>query len=218
MTLATTDARVLRQASLPRAGRLVLIIVAAVTCLTYAMIWHRDPPAMWALTLGGSLGFLAVGLLVLEAARGLIARRAISMLAAFFENDAAPSFVTEADGALVSGNPAARLKFQPTYGDTLTATLRGTFADPSAILFRLQALADRKGSAREDIVTRAGPVRLTAQRLQHGRYFWRIESIPDPSQSRRGAEALPLPAMTVSQSGAILSMNDAARAMAGVPR
>ena len=215
MTLATTDARSLRRARVPRAGRLLLICVVAATCLTFAGIWQREPASLWALTLGGSLACLALALFLIEAVRAWISRRANGMLAEFFENDVAPSFVTQADGALISGNPAARRKFQPTYGDTLTATLRGTFADPSAIVFRLQGLADRKGSAREDIVTRSGPVRLSVQRLERARYLWRIETIPDPSASRRTTDVLPIPVMTVSQSGAILSMNEAARDMAG---
>nr|WP_245626820.1 ATP-binding protein [Aestuariivita boseongensis] len=179
------------------------------------MLWDKAPSSIWALTLGGSLALLAIGLLAMDAARALVARRAAFLLARFFENDAAPSFVTDTDGALISGNPAARLKFQPTFGDTLTATLRGTFADPAPILFRLQGLAEQKGSAREDIVTRGGPVRLSVQKLQDHQFLWRIEAIPEHSGARRSTEALPIPVMTASKSGAILSMNDAARDMAG---
>ena len=215
MSLATIDARSLRLPGYPRIGRIVVIAALAIALLIYAVIWHGGPMAIWALTLGASLCALILGLVGTQALRNLISIRATRMLAKFFENDATPCFVTDEDGALVSGNPSARRRFQPTLGDTMVATLRGTFADPAAILYRLQTLADDKGAAREDIVTRRGPVRLSVQRLRGRRFLWRIEDIPVSGNARRSAETLPVPTLTVSKTGAILSMNEAARSLAG---
>ncbi len=205
----------LRRFSLPRAGRLCLIAVIALASLAYAMNWQQQPPAIWALTLGVSLAVLGLVLSVVEIFHAVVSKRSTAMLAEFFESDASPSFVTEADGSLVTGNTAARLSFKPTMGGTLTATLRGTFADPAAVLRRLQLLADRKGVAREDVVTRNGPVRLSVQRLVYGRYLWRMETLPERHSSNESAEDLPVPILTVGKSGVILSMNPAARDMAG---
>ena len=215
MTTATSEARLLRRFNLPRVGRLLLIAVTAVASLTYAVVWQQNPSAVWALTLGGSLALLGLSLLSVEVFHAIIAQRSTAMLAEFFEGDVAPSFVTESDGKLVSENAAARSTFGLTKSSTLTATLRSTFADPSAILRRLQLLAERKGTAREDVVTRTGPARLSVQRLKYGRYLWRIEAIGQPTGAGQSTGELPVPTLTVSKSGSVLAMNTAAREMAG---
>jgi len=215
VTLASTNARTLRRAAIPRAGRLVVIAVLAASLILYAIVWSSGQIVIWALALGASLSFAVLVLAGIDGTRAVISRRASKMLAEFIENDAAASFVADADGALLSGNPAARRRFAPTFGDTVAATLRGIFADPSGVLYRLQMLARDKGSAREDIVTRSGPVRLSVQYLRDNRFLWRIEDIADGDPVQRGAEGLPVPVMTVSQSGAILSMNAAARILIG---
>ncbi len=179
------------------------------------MNWQQQAPAIWALTLGVSLAGLGLVLSVVEIFQAVVSKRSTAMLADFFERDASPSFVTEADGSVVTGNTAARLGFEPTMGGTLASTLRGTFADPAAVLRRLQLLADRKGAAREDVVTRNGPVRLSVQRLVYDRYLWRIETLPDRHASNENAEAFPVPVLTVGKSGVILSMNSAAQDIAG---
>jgi two-component system cell cycle sensor histidine kinase/response regulator CckA len=71
------------------------------------------------------------------------------------------------------------------------------------------------GSAREDVVTRRGHVRLSVHRVGEGEYLWRLEEMVDRSAGGRGAETLSLPMLTVSKSGTVLFMNEAMRRIVG---
>lgn len=217
MTLANTEAHTLRRVNLPRFGRLLLITTVAAAAVAFAIFWQHRPEAIWSLTLGGSLALLGLCLALIEGVHTIVSRKSTETLAEVFESDASPSFVTEADGALVFSNSAARAKFKQTIGATLTATLRGTFADPSMILGRLQLVAERKGRSREDVTTQDGPLRLSSQRLRNGRYLWRVEAIPDRLSANEITEQLPVPVFTVTKSGAVLSMNAAAQDIVGGP-
>ncbi|MCF6231745.1 MAG: ATP-binding protein [Rhodobacteraceae bacterium] len=150
---------------------------------------------------------------------------ASQFLAGFIEKDAVPSFVTDEDGEVQASNDAANSRFHETRSATLAGTLRSIFANPSAILYRLQGRARRDGAAREDVVTRGGHMRLAVHRLGSHRFgsrgwttqgfLWRIEEIPDRGGPARGGDAIPMPMLTVGRSGAVLFMNEAARGLIG---
>ncbi len=141
---------------------------------------------------------------------------AINCLSSFIEKDATPSFVTDEDGSVQVQNAASKSRFHDSQSDTLAGILRAVFANPSAVLYRLKCRAKVDGSAREDVVTRLGHVRLAVHQMSGKNLLWRIEDMPENSQhSGRSADSLPVPMMTVGRSGAILFMNDSARTLVG---
>ncbi len=167
---------------------------------------------------------LLVVLAVIRIGAGLRRRardRWIGSCVPMVDNDSAPGFVTDATGALLHWNDAAQKRFPDSIGGTLAETLRAVFANPSAVLFRLQTRAQGEagsvgaGGASEDIVTRHGHVRIAVNDLGKALMVWRVEDLPDRAQPGRSAENLPVAMMTAGRTGAILFMNDAARALTG---
>ncbi|PRY26981.1 two-component system cell cycle sensor histidine kinase/response regulator CckA [Aliiruegeria haliotis] len=166
---------------------------------------------------GGTLLALAV-LIRFFSTRHVAAKEDLGdAVSGFIENDGSPSFTTDVDGVIQQRNRAARERFGRDLGieETLARTLREIFANPSAVLMRLQNRAEARGSAREDIVTRRGHVRLAVHMIGEERYLWRLEDLVERGPVGRGAEQLSLPMMTVSHSGAVLFMNDALRRLMG---
>ncbi len=163
-----------------------------------------------------SLGLLGLGLAVMFATRQANARRnmTIEAVSGFIEKDASPSFVCDQDGEVVRANAAARKAYGTRGGETLAGTLRNTFANPGGILFRLQGVAKDAGSAREDIVTRKGHMRLAVHDMGDSRLLWRLEAVPDIGQGR-GADGPGLPMIMIGRTGAILYMNEPARTLIG---
>ena len=138
----------------------------------------------------------------------------LTAMSTFIEKDASPSFVCTRDGEVLRANAAARQIYATRRGETLAGTLRNTFANPGGILFRLQKQSASDGSAREDIVTRKGHMRLAVHELQDDTLLWRLEAAPDTGQGR-GVDGPGLPMLMVGRTGAILYMNEGARGLVG---
>ncbi len=136
-------------------------------------------------------------------------------LAAVIERDAAPGFVADEDGMIRVRNAAAKTRFTDTESETLAGTLRIMFANPSAVIYRLQCRARRDGAAQEDLVTRRGHVRLSVHLVGETAFLWRLEDMPERPPNAGGAETLPVPMITTGRSGAVLFMNDAALELVG---
>ena len=82
-------------------------------------------------------------------------------------------------------------------------------------LRRLQSKAASLGSAREDLVTRRGHVRLSVHQIADAGFLWRLEEMAERPVGGRGAETISLPMLTVSRNGTILFMNEALRRLVG---
>ena len=200
----------------PARARVGAVLVLSI-CLIAGGIWLA-PPGL------PSLGTMAAGAALLTvsavmAVRRMVARRgldvATEMLEGFIEKDAAASFVTDAEGAILGRNAAAERLFPETGADTLAGTLRSVFANPSAVLYRLQARAAEEGAARADEVTRRGHVRLAVHQMGRQGFLWRIEDMSERPHGAQGVVALPLPMISLGRSGTVLFMNAAARALVG---
>lgn len=172
---------------------------------------------------GGLVGYSVAGTLVALAAILRLVRQGQrwnaqglhAQLAEFITHDASPSFTTDHDGAVQFQNRAAVGRFGGRSGQTLTRTLSEVFANPAAILYRLQSRAEVSGAAREDLVTRRGHVRLSVHRIADTGFLWRLEDMSERATAGRGAENISLPMLTVSKSGTILFMNEALRRIIG---
>ncbi len=199
------------------AGRTLHVAVFALV-LFGAAFYVPDP--MLGLVLfgsGASLAALAFLIRLFSAREAERQGKASDAVSLFIENDVAPSFTADIDGVIEHRNKAARDRFGIGAGseETLVRCLREMFANPAAVLMRLQNRAEARGAAREDIVTRRGHVRLAVHQIDDDRYLWRLEDLVERNHVGRGVDSLSLPMMTVSRSGTILFMNDALRRILG---
>nr|WP_245510760.1 ATP-binding protein [Antarcticimicrobium sediminis] len=164
---------------------------------------------------GATLGLVFVGM----ALRRLVMRRGLDvaneLLEGFIEKDASASFVTDADGSVLARNAAAEALFPETASDTLAGTLRSIFANPSALLYRLQMHAEKDGATYEDVVTRRGHVRLAVHQMGRQGFLWRVEDMSERPQAAQSGAALPVPLISLGRSGTVLFMNEAARSLVG---
>ena len=163
----------------------------------------------------GLAGALGLGFVGWQVFLGRRRRHLLAAAAALIKHDEAVAFVTTSEGVVHSRNDAARERFRDPFVDTLGFVLTDIFANPGAVLFRLQSRAGAKGFAREDIVTRRGPVRLTVQKVAPDIYLWRLEENAERSGHARAAATLSLPMLTASPSGTVLYMNEAFRRVTG---
>jgi len=164
---------------------------------------------------GATLGFVTA---IVQGNKYLHQRRHASAyhhISKFVENDASPSFVTDKQGEVGFLNAVAKERFADCSGKSLAHVLRDLFANPSAVLFRMQNKALATGAAREDVVTRRGHIRLAVHQIGVEGFLWRLEDLGERTINSRGAEGLSLPMLTASKSGTILFMNDALRRLLG---
>ncbi|MEO0936665.1 MAG: ATP-binding protein [Pseudomonadota bacterium] len=166
------------------------------------------------LAAGLSLVGLPAGLWRLASVRARARKAALDTVATFIEHDGAPSLVTDVDGEVGTLNAAAREALGAQAGMTLTEALKGTFANPGGVILRLRGQADLSGAAREDVVTRRETVRLAVHKVGDEGYVWRIDTLPD-RPGVRAQDGAGLPMLTLGRSGAILFMNESARALIG---
>ncbi|OYU18403.1 MAG: hybrid sensor histidine kinase/response regulator [Rhodobacteraceae bacterium PARR1] len=136
--------------------------------------------------------------------------------------DPVPGLVTDRQGRVLFTNPRADAILPPAPDGTprnpvavLPGLLQAHFANPRAVVMRLHARAASDGSAREDVSSREGTLRLSVHRLRVGRFLWRIDDFKENGTSQRGAEGLSLPMLTVNRQGVVLFANDAMRRLLG---
>lgn len=192
-----------------------MLLVGAIGCFVAVALLEQR---LWQLA-AAVAGLTFVLLILLQRSSGWFAHRADlrdeARLAKLIGLDATPCFTTDTHGQIGFQNPAAQSRFGAADGSTLVSALKDHFAAPSAVLYRLQSRASHSGSAREDVATRRGHVRLSVHQLKPGRFLWRLEEFQDRSSAGRGAEALSLPMLTVNKAGVVLFTNDAMRRLLG---
>ncbi|MEZ5797308.1 MAG: ATP-binding protein [Paracoccaceae bacterium] len=202
-------------ASRDLSGRIAWVLVAAAVSLALAWLAEAAPIRITLALVGLALVTLALavrGLAHLDRRRET---RLAAQLMALVGEDAAPCFSTDELGQIQFRNASAMARFGDKAAETLVGVLHEQFASPSAVLFRLQSRAANTGSAREDVVTRRGHLRLAVHRVAPDRYLWRIEEFQDRSPTGRGAEALSLPMVVANRGGVVLFSNEAMRRLLG---
>lgn len=205
----------LTRTALTVAPRSAYLVLAAFVIAAVAWFLTEGMMGIAALAVAATLAALAGMIAWLSLRHGRARGGLQEQLAAFIENDASPSFTTDADGEIGSQNRAALQRFGSRGGQTLTRALAEVFANPAAVLHRLQNRAESLGAAREDLVTRRGHVRLSVHRIGEAGFLWRLEDMAERAVGGRGAETISLPMLIVSKSGTILFMNEAARRLVG---
>lgn len=137
-----------------------------------------------------------------------------SGLSTLIDKDPAPSVLADREGVVLTANRAASERLL-TSSDTVAGQLANVISTPANVIARMQQKADGFGSAREDIITRRGHIRLVVHRVGDDNFLWRLEDIADRPASARGADGINLPMLTASKSGTILFMNEASRKLLG---
>lgn len=201
----------------PVQARLVAILMLAAACLGVSFLLTPQGLISDVFTAAGLTLICVTGLVSIHSRIQKQHRNAaMNSLSDFIDRDATPSFVTDEEGLVQVQNTAAHSRFHDSQSETLAGVLRAIFSNPSAVLYRLKCRAKLDGSAREDVVSRLGHVRIAVHQMGDQSLLWRIEDMPERSaQSGRSADSLPVPMMTVGRSGAILFMNDSARVLVG---
>ncbi len=198
------------------APQIWVLFVAAFACIVLGLL-SQDPSIRLITMVGGAtlavLGVMLRAISSFGAHQALVADKRIGSLVG---QDAAPCFTTDDVGQIGYQNAAAVDRFGIKDGTTLVSTLLDHFANPGAVLFRLQSRAKSQGAAREDVVTRRGHTRLSVHRVAPGRYLWRLEEFLDRSTAGRGAESLSLPMLVANKTGVVLFSNEAMRKLLGL--
>jgi len=216
-TTATAENRADDRQGAPAAffPRPALAAIPGVGLMGAAWFVESAVPAMILLGSGAAIVFVVMIALAVSAWRRRLEKREAAALTRFVEHDTSPGFLTDAEGEIRYQNEAARERFDDQIGRTLAHALRDNFANPGAIIYRLQMRAGAQGAAREDIVTRRGHIRLAVHQVGDSRFLWRLEDMGLRNMNSRGAETLSLPMLTASRSGTILFMNEAMRTLVG---
>ncbi len=202
-------------AALDLAPRAIWLILVGVVLLAGALLAPGPTLAIMLVVPGMVFFILAALVLVLAFVHSRAEARFYDTIAEFVANDAAVSITADRDGVIGYINVAGRRRFGAVGGETLVSVLGDMFASPASVLYRLQNKALATGAAHEDVVLKHGHMRLSVHRVGTGGFLWRLEEIKGLCPADGSCEQLSLPMMSVSESGTILSMNEALRRKIG---
>ena len=171
--------------------------------------------AMVAMTSGAILAVCAVAHAV-RAAIGL-RRRALlrEFVATLVEGEDAACYLAGAGGTVALRNSAAERRDGHRRLATIVDVLGDVFATPAQEVSRLQSRAMAQGSAVTELATRRGIKQLTVRQIDGDAFLWSLAEVTDRDGTRRSADGLSIPMMTVGPSGTVLFMNDAFRKLTG---
>ena len=194
----------------PRAGA----VLAAGLVFGAAAVFLPDPTLQIASVFTAAILVMsALWIGIVNAAEARFRKALVDAASDFLAEDATPAILTGRNGDIQFANRAAMTAFSADEATTLAGALKHAVANPGPILYRLESRAEVRGSAHEDVVTRAGHLHISVHRAAADRYVWRIEKSAD--RPSREADPVPLPMLTVGRGGAVLFMNTAARQLVG---
>ena len=192
--------------SLPDLPLALSLLGAALLMLAASIL----TPLLWARLALIVLGSLLAAALVKGVStihRRTTAEAVRRALAATLRHEETAAFVTDLHGTILARNDVAALK---GVGLHLADVMARQMADAGSVVHRLVARARMSGSAEWSIVTRQGPLRLSAQRVEQDSLLWRLHGPTD-----RDAAETAAPLLRVGPEGAILSTNAAFRRLLG---
>ena len=189
-----------------------IFLLAALAAVVASFVVEFDVSRALLLAVAGASAAILVGLQIATLVDARLERRRLETVMALLDHDTVPGLCTDEAGAIIAQNTAATDRLSARKAATMSHVLEPLVANPDAVVHRLRAAARGYGSAREDVVTRRGHVRVAVHRVPGG-LLWRIEDLVD--QAPRGTDGNGLPMLTVGPSGNILSMNDVLEEKAG---
>jgi two-component system cell cycle sensor histidine kinase/response regulator CckA len=188
----------------------MLLCVLAATAGAYAV--PDQVPRLMLTTAAAGLLTVLVGAQVAAWSARRAARRRMAVVMEFLQHDSAPGFCIDDLGEIFAQNRAARDRFGRREGATMPQVFEQIFANPDAVVHRLLTVVQTCDSAREDVMTRRGHVRVAVHRIPGGT-LWRLEDLVE--RAPRSADGIGLPVLTFGSSGTVLYMNGVLRGMIG---
>jgi two-component system cell cycle sensor histidine kinase/response regulator CckA len=132
----------------------------------------------------------------------------------FLEGDSAPSIVVDPDQQVLWANGAAKAQFPALADVGIVASVESVMPDASGLLRRLRRGLERGSMSIEDVAVRQGHARFALRSYASGQMLFRMEALATRGGNGGGSGSVPV--LTVSQTGTVLSMNDALRRMIGI--
>jgi two-component system cell cycle sensor histidine kinase/response regulator CckA len=191
-------------------------VLLAVAAVCGAVLLVSDAPGVQqAAALSGltfcSLVVIVRGVVFLSGLSDRLAENGVERLMTL---DGTPCCITDDIGQIVWRNGAADDRFRNARVATMAALLGDSFANPGAVVFRLQSRAEVLGAAREDVATRRTHLRLSVNRVSARRFLWRLEEFGE-RHAARGATAMGMPMIVANKTGVILFANESMRRLLG---
>ncbi|WP_407642354.1 ATP-binding response regulator [Aliiroseovarius halocynthiae] len=179
--------------------------------------WFVSAPSLGLGLVVTGLTFVCLAVIVrtLSAVQNMRRERFRGVLTDLAEDDSTAVVLTDPDGAVIYRNRAADQLLDTTGIDALSSQLSDVFAAPASVLYRLQGRAQAKGTAREEVNTARGRLRVQAHLVRNDGFLWRIDQLSHGGAGVQVGEHISLPMMTVSKTGTVLFMNEAARNLLG---
>lgn len=193
---------------------LVLMMIGA---MFLGASWFVATPMLGLGLIVTGLSFVCLAVIVrgVSILQNLRIERLTNLVSGLVEHDDTAAFLTDGDGAVIYRNAAAAQLLGSSEGDALSSQLAELFVAPASVLYRLQGRAQAKGHARDEVNTPHGRMRIRAHLVQDDGYLWRFEPHSNRTSGARAGENISLPMMTVSKTGTVLFMNEAARTLLG---
>ncbi|WP_421780177.1 ATP-binding protein [Falsirhodobacter deserti] len=207
-------------------GWAVMLIAAGLAALTLTFLGNSALVVDVSLSVTATFWTMAVSALVVWGARWWKERAQRAVLARLMDRDPAICFATDAECRICASNEAAR-RVAGSDQRTTMAALSRLFADPPAVLKRLQSRAALDGSAAEQVTTRQGTLTLNVHDGGRGLFLWRLDHAQDrvsdtpsapevsvaPLREMMRFEHVPLPLVIFAAEGRVLTANALARDM-----
>jgi two-component system cell cycle sensor histidine kinase/response regulator CckA len=192
------------------------ILSAGLVCIAFSAIAELRPLQLGLAVFGGTLCSVSVWIGIAALWRRMIGRWQRANARRMIAHDLGAGFVTSGACYVDYANAAAKDHFETAEGVCLPDVFRHMWAKPHGLLDQLVRKAAKSGVSAEDIVTRAGHFRLRVLWVGPACQVWWLDDLTEGIQSAaRGADAVPLPMLSVDVDGAILHVNKGARGLLG---
>ena len=195
----------------PSGGLLVAAVISALAMVTAPLPMARAAAGSAALT----FCFLILGLKFRLAVRRRFAAQKLRWVQSVVALDPDPCLLTDQSGVILYQNAAAEGQFPAATGTALPVALRGHFASPAAVVFRLQRRIATLGAAQEQVMAGPAPLRLSAYQTAPDLHLWRMARFSPSLSAPYTLDGLSLPMVIADKDGHVLFANDALAKLLG---
>ncbi len=137
--------------------------------------------------------------------------RSVRPFVRLIKHDHTPQYIADGKGKVRYQNGSSAEKNGPALGRKMARTLGDLFANPDAVVFRLQARASQLGAAQEDIETIRKKLRVSVQSIGKSLFVWRLEDMTEATGHGKTMALATVPRVSVAPDGSIKGYNEALR-------
>ncbi len=141
--------------------------------------------------------------------------RQMGALTDLIDRDITPSLICSDSGGVRFRNQSACARFDMSDDLGMITCLKEFVAAPATVMHRLHLRAKAMGSAREDVITRRGHLRLSVTDLGDTGFLWRLEEFSEKAVQGRGPDSFGLPMAIANRAGLVLFSNESLRRLIG---